>query len=339
MAKMYYEKDCNLNNLNGKTIAIIGYGSQGHAHAQNLRDSGCDVVVGLRKGGKSWAVAEKDGFDVMTVAEATKKADIVMILINDEVQADVYKKEIAPNLTAGNALAFAHGFNIRYKQIVPPADVDVFMAAPKGPGHTVRSQFVGGKGVPCLVAVEQDATGHAYDTALAYIAGIGGARAGILETTMNQETETDLFGEQAVLCGGVVDLMRMGFETLVEAGYDPVNAYFECIHEMKLIVDLINKGGVAAMNYSISDTAEFGEYVSGPRVLPEKETKENMKAVLKDIQDGTFAGKWIAENKNGRCFFNSKREQLAKHPMEVVGKELREKMLWKNDADLDTASN
>ncbi len=339
MTKMYYENDCDLTFLKGKTVAVIGYGSQGHAHALNLRDSGCTVVVGLRKNGKSWPVAEKDGFEVMTVAEATQRADVVMVLVNDEVQSDLYKREIEPYLTAGKALAFAHGFNIRYKQIVPPADVDVFMAAPKGPGHTVRSQFVAGKGVPCLVAVEQDATGHAYDTALAYIAGIGGARAGVLETTMNQETETDLFGEQAVLCGGVVDLMRMGFETLVEAGYDPVNAYFECIHEMKLIVDLINKGGISAMNYSISDTAEFGEYVSGPRVLPEKETKENMKAVLKDIQDGTFAGKWISENKNGRCFFNSKREQLAKHPMEVVGKQLREQMLWKNDSDLDNASN
>ncbi len=339
MTKMYYENDCDLTFLKGKTVAVIGYGSQGHAHALNLRDSGCTVVVGLRKNGKSWPVAEKDGFKVMTVAEATQRADVVMVLVNDEVQSDLYKREIEPYLTAGKALAFAHGFNIRYKQIVPPADVDVFMAAPKGPGHTVRSQFVAGKGVPCLVAVEQDATGHAYDTALAYIAGIGGARAGVLETTMNQETETDLFGEQAVLCGGVVDLMRMGFETLVEAGYDPVNAYFECIHEMKLIVDLINKGGISAMNYSISDTAEFGEYVSGPRVLPEKETKENMKAVLKDIQDGTFAGKWISENKNGRCFFNSKREQLAKHPMEVVGKQLREQMLWKNDSDLDNASN
>lgn len=339
MTKMYYEEDCNVTNLKDKTIAVIGYGSQGHAHALNLRDSGCNVVVGLRENGKSWPVAKKDGFEVLTVSEATKRADVVMILVNDEVQADMYKKEVEPYLTTGKALAFAHGFNIRYKQIVPPKDVDVFMAAPKGPGHTVRSQFVAGKGVPCLVAVEQDATGHAYDTALAYIAAIGGARAGVLETTMDQETETDLFGEQAVLCGGVVDLMRMGFETLVEAGYDPVNAYFECIHEMKLIVDLINKGGIAAMNYSISDTAEFGEYVSGPRVLPEKETKENMKAVLKDIQDGTFAGKWIAENKNGRCFFNSKRDQLAKHPMEVVGKQLREQMLWKNDSDLDNASN
>ncbi len=339
MAKMYYEENCNVSNLDGKTIAVLGYGSQGHAHALNLRDSGCKVVVGLRENGKSWPVAKKDGFEVLTVSEATKRADIIMLLVNDEVQADLYKKEIEPYLSAGKALAFAHGFNIRYKQIVPPKDVDVFMAAPKGPGHTVRSQFVAGKGVPCLVAVEQDSTGHAYDTALAYIAAIGGARAGVLETTMEQETETDLFGEQAVLCGGVVDLMRMGFETLVEAGYDPVNAYFECIHEMKLIVDLINKGGITAMNYSISDTAEFGEYVSGPRVLPEKETKENMRAVLKDIQDGTFAGKWIAENKNGRCFFNSKRAQLTKHPMEVVGKQLREQMLWKNDSDLDNASN
>ena len=339
MAKMYYEKDCDLNRLNGKKIAVIGYGSQGHSHALNLRDSGCDVIIGLREGGKSWPVAVKDGFDVMPVAEATKAADIIMILINDEKQADMYKKDIAPYLTAGKAIAFAHGFNIRYKQIVPPADVDVFMAAPKGPGHTVRSQFVAGKGVPCLVAVEQDASGSCMDIALAYIAGIGGARAGILETTMNEETETDLFGEQTVLCGGVVDRMRCGFETLVEAGYAPENAYFECIHEMKLIVDLINKGGVAAMNYSISDTAEYGEYVSGPRVLPYEQTKANMRAVLNDIQDGTFAGKWIAENKNGRTFFNSKREQLAKHPMEIVGKELREKMLWKNDADLDNASN
>ena len=339
MAKMYYEKDCNLDVLNGKTIAIIGYGSQGHAHALNLRDSGCNVIVGLRPGGKSWPVAEKDGFQVFPVAEAAKKADIVMMLINDEVQAEVYRKEIAPNLEAGNAIAFAHGFNIRYKQIVPPADVDVFMAAPKGPGHTVRSTYVAGKGVPCLIAVEQDATGKAYDIALAYIAGIGGARAGILETTMDEETETDLFGEQTVLCGGVVDLMRCGFEVLVEAGYKPENAYFECIHEMKLIIDLVNKGGIAAMNYSISDTAEFGEYVSGPRVLPAEQVKANMRAVLKDIQDGTFAGKWIAENKNGRTFFHSKRAQLAKHPMEIVGKQLREQMLWKNDSDLDTASN
>ena len=342
MAKMYYEKDCDLSVLSGKRIAIVGYGSQGHAHAQNLRDSGCDVIVGLRQG-KSWNKATEDGFTVMTVAEATKAADIIMILVNDERAADIYKESIAPNLEAGKAIAFAHGFNIRYKQIVPPADVDVFMAAPKGPGHTVRSQYVAGKGVPCLVAVEQNASGNALQIALAYIAGIGGARAGIMETTMHDETETDLFGEQTVLCGGVVDLMQCGFEVLVEAGYEPENAYFECIHEMKLIVDLINKGGIAAMNYSISDTAEFGEYVSGPRVLPHDMVKANMRAVLSDIQDGTFASKWIAENKNGRSFFNSKRELLAKHQMEIVGEELRNNMLWKDSAEgdkgLDAASN
>ncbi len=339
MANMYYEKDCDLGKLDGKKIAIIGYGSQGHAHALNLRDSGCDVIVGLRRGGKSWPVAEKDGFTVMTVAEAAKAADIIMILINDEAQAEMYQKEIAPNLTEGKALAFAHGFNIRYQLIQPPAGVDVFMAAPKGPGHTVRSQYVAGKGVPCLVAVEQDASGKCKDIALAYIAGIGGARAGVMETTFHDETETDLFGEQTVLCGGVVDLMRCGFEVLVEAGYAPENAYFECIHEMKLIVDLINKGGVAAMNYSISDTAEYGEYVSGPRVIPHEETKARMRAVLSDIQDGSFAGRWIAENKNSRTFFNSKRASLAKHPMEQVGRQLREQMLWKNDSNLDNASN
>ena len=339
MAKMYYEKDCDLSKLDGKKIAIVGYGSQGHAHALNLRDSGCDVIIGLRQGGKSWPVAEKDGFQVYPVAEATKLADIIMILINDEAQADMYKKDIAPNLTAGKAIAFAHGFNIRFQQIQPPADVDVFMAAPKGPGHTVRSQYVAGKGVPCLIAVEQDATGKAYDIALAYIAGIGGARAGIMETTFNDETETDLFGEQAVLCGGVVELMKLGFETLVEAGYEPENAYFECIHEMKLIIDLINKGGVAMMNYSISDTAEYGEYCSGTRILPYEQTKANMRQVLSEIQDGTFAGKWIAENKNGRTFFNSKRAQLARHQMETVGAELRKNMLWGDDSDPDTASN
>lgn len=339
MAKMYYEKDCDINNLKGKKIAIIGYGSQGHAHALNLKDSGMDVVVGLRAGSKSIEKAESAGLKTMSVENAAKWADIVMILINDEVAADVYRKSIAPNLEPGNAIAFAHGFNIRYQQIVPRPDIDVFMAAPKGPGHTVRSQFVAGKGVPCLVAVEQDATGRAKDIALAYIAGIGGARAGIMETTMYEETETDLFGEQCVICGGVADLMRCGFEVLVEAGYQPENAYFECIHEMKLIVDLINKGGIAAMNYSISDTAEYGEYVSGPRVLDPEEVKANMRAVLSDIQDGTFAGRWIAENKNGRTFFNSKRNALAKHQMEIVGKDLRQKMLWKNDQDLDSASN
>lgn len=342
MAKMYYEQDCDINVLSGKKIAVIGYGSQGHAHAMNLRDSGCDVIVGLRRG-NSWNKAEADGFTVMSVADASAAADIIMMLVNDERAADIYRESVAANLTAGKAIAFAHGFNIRYQQIVPPADVDVFMAAPKGPGHTVRSQYVAGKGVPCLVAVEQNASGRALEIALAYIAGIGGARAGIMETTMHDETETDLFGEQTVLCGGVVDLMQCGFEVLCEAGYAPENAYFECIHEMKLIVDLINKGGVAAMNYSISDTAEFGEYVSGPRVLPHDLVKANMRAVLADIQDGTFAGKWIAENKNGRTFFNSRRAQLARHPMEVIGRELRENMLWKDsqegDKGLDSASN
>ena len=339
MAKMYYAKDCDINYLNGKKIAIIGYGSQGHAHALNLKDSGCDVCVGLRAGSKNWKNAEDAGLKVMTVADAAKWGDIVMMLVNDEVQAAVYQKDIAPNLEAGNMLMFAHGFNIHFKQIVPPVDVDVAMIAPKGPGHTVRSTYVNGKGVPCLIAVEQNATGDAYKLGLAYAAGIGGARGGVMETTFQDETETDLFGEQAVLCGGVVELMKLGFETLVEAGYEPENAYFECIHEMKLIIDLINKGGVAAMNYSISDTAEFGEYVSGTRVLPYEETKKNMKAVLKDIQDGVFAGKWIAENKNGRTFFNAKRAQLAKHQMETVGAELRKNMLWGDDTDLDTASN
>lgn len=339
MAKMYYEKDCDLSKLDGKKIAIIGYGSQGHAHALNLKDSGCDVCVGLRAGSKNIAVAEAAGLTVKTIEDAAAWADIVMMLINDEVAADVYKTSIAPYLEAGNSVAFAHGFNIRYKQIVVREDCNVFMAAPKGPGHTVRSTYVAGKGVPCLVAVEQDASGDTLDVALAYIAGIGGARAGIMETTMHDETETDLFGEQTVLCGGVVDLMQCGFEVLCEAGYAPENAYFECIHEMKLIIDLINKGGVAAMNYSISDTAEFGEYCSGPRVLPHDQIKANMRAVLSDIQDGSFAGRWIAENKNGRTFFNSKRDLLAKHPMEIVGKQLRDEMLWKNDTDLDNASN
>ena len=339
MAQMFYAQDCNLDYLMGKKIAIVGYGSQGHAHALNLRDSGCDVIVALYEGSKSWKKAEEAGLTVMTTAEAAKVADMIMILINDEKQAAMYHKDIEPHLRPGMILAFAHGFNIHFGCIKPPQDIDVVMIAPKGPGHTVRSQYVAGKGVPCLVAVEQNATGDAYKIALAYIAGIGGARAGVMETTFHDETETDLFGEQAVLCGGVVDLMRCGFETLVEAGYEPENAYFECIHEMKLIIDLINKGGVAMMNYSISDTAEYGEYVSGTRVLPYEQTKANMKAVLSDIQDGTFAGKWIAENKNGRTFFNSKRALLAKHQMETVGAELRKNMLWGDDADPDTASN
>ena len=336
--KIYYEADCDINVLKGKTVAIIGYGSQGHAHALNLHDSGVNVIVGLYEGSKSAEKARKHGLTVMNVADATKAADIIMILIPDERQADMYKKDIEPNLTEGKAIAFAHGFNIHFGQIKPPKNVDVFMIAPKGPGHTVRSEYIEGKGVPCLVAIEQDYTGHCLDVALAYGAGIGGARAAIMETTFKIETETDLFGEQAVLCGGVTALMQAGFETLVEAGYAPENAYFECIHEMKLIVDLIYKGGFSLMRYSISDTAEFGDYETGKRLITD-ETKKEMKKILSEIQDGTFASKWIAENKNGRTFFNSKRALLAQHPMETVGAELRKNMLWGDDADPDTASN
>ena len=328
MAKLFYQKDCNLDLLKGKTVAIIGYGSQGHAHALNLHDSGVEVVVGLYNGSKSWEKAEEAGLKVMTVADATKAADFIMILIPDEKQAKIYSEEIAPNLVAGKTLAFAHGFNIHFKQIVPPSDVNVVMIAPKGPGHTVRSQYQEGKGVPDLIAVYQDATGNAHDLGLAYAAGIGGARGGILETTFKEETETDLFGEQAVLCGGVTALMQAGFETLVEAGYQPESAYFECIHEMKLIVDLINKGGFEFMRYSISDTAEYGDYTVGPRIVTE-ETKKEMKKVLKEIQDGTFARNWIVENQSGgRAFFNSQRRIHAEHQLEQVGKSLRSMMSW-----------
>lgn len=330
MPKIYYQSDCDLNVLKGKKVAIIGYGSQGHAHALNLHDSGVDVVVGLYNGSKSWKKAEEAGLKVATVAEAAKAADIIMILIPDERQAEMYKNNIAPYLTAGKALAFAHGFNIHYQQIVPPQDVDVFMIAPKGPGHTVRSEYVEGKGVPCLIAVEQNATGKAVEIGLAYAAGIGGARAGVLETTFKIETETDLFGEQAVLCGGVTALMKAGFETLVEAGYAPENAYFECIHEMKLIVDLIYKGGFSMMRYSISDTAEFGDYETGKRLITE-DTKKEMKKILSEIQDGTFASKWIAENKNGRSHFNSCRRIEASHELEAVGKELRKMYSWNEE--------
>ena len=330
MAKMYYEKDCDLGYLKGKKVAIIGYGSQGHAHAQNLHDSGVDVIVGLYNGSKSWAIAEKDGLAVMTAADATKAADVIMILINDEKQKALYEKDIAPNLSEGKALAFAHGFNIHFGQIVPPADVDVFMIAPKGPGHTVRSQFEEGRGVPCLVAIHQNATGNCMRIALAYGAGVGGARGGILETTFKEETETDLFGEQAVLCGGVCALMRAGFETLVEAGYQPESAYFECVHEMKLIIDLVNKGGMNFMRYSISDTAEYGDYITGPKIITE-ETKKSMKGILTDIQDGTFARNWILENQTGRPYFNAIKRMESEHQVEVVGKDLRDKMLWKDE--------
>ena len=330
MAKIYYQSDCNLSILKDKTVAIIGYGSQGHAHALNLHESGVNVIVGLDEGSTSWAKAEAAGLKVATTSEAAKAADVIMILIPDERQADMYKTDIAPYLTAGKALAFAHGFNIHFGQIKPPADVDVFMIAPKGPGHTVRSEYVEGKGVPCLVAIQQDATGRALDVALAYAAGIGGARAGVLETTFQVETETDLFGEQCVLCGGVTALMKAGFETLVEAGYAPENAYFECIHEMKLIVDLIYKGGFSMMRYSISDTAEFGDYETGKRLITE-ETKKEMKKVLSEIQDGTFASKWINENKVGRSHFNACRRIESEHQLESVGKELRKMYSWNEE--------
>ncbi|MCI9413967.1 MAG: ketol-acid reductoisomerase [Clostridiales bacterium] len=330
MAKIYYQSDCNLSILKDKTVAIIGYGSQGHAHALNLHESGVKVIVGLYEGSKSRAKAEAAGLKVATVPEAAKAADVIMILIPDERQADMYRQDIAPYLTAGKALAFAHGFNIHFGQIKPPADVDVFMIAPKGPGHTVRSEYVEGKGVPCLVAIQQDATGRALDVALAYAAGIGGARAGVLETTFQAETETDLFGEQAVLCGGVTALMKAGFETLVEAGYAPENAYFECIHEMKLIVDLIYKGGFSMMRYSISDTAEFGDYETGKRLITD-ETKKEMKQILTEIQDGTFASKWINENKVGRSHFNACRRIESEHQLEEVGKELRKMYSWNDE--------
>ncbi len=330
MAKLYHESDCNLGLLNNKTVAIIGYGSQGHAHALNLKESGVNVIIGLYPGSKSWKTAEEAGFEVYNSDEAAKKADIIMILINDEKQAKLYKENIEPNLEPGNVLAFAHGFNIHFKLITPPKDVDVIMVAPKGPGHTVRSEYVAGKGVPCLVAVEQDATGNAMDIGLAYAAGIGGARAGVLETTFRMETETDLFGEQCVLCGGVTALMEAGFETLVEAGYDPQNAYFECIHEMKLIVDLIYHGGFGEMRNSISDTAEYGDYEIGKRIITE-DTKKEMKKVLSEIQDGTFAKSWITENAVNRPHFNATRRIKAEHQLEQVGREIRKLYSWNDE--------
>lgn len=334
MAKMFYEKDTNLGLLQGKKVAVIGFGSQGHAHALNLHESGIDVVVGLYEGSKSWDKVKEAGLEVATTAEAAKKADIIMILVPDEKQAKLYKEEIEPYLEEGNALVFAHGFNIHFKQIVPPSNVDVFMIAPKGPGHMVRRTYTEGSGVPCLIAVEQDYSGKAKDLALAYANGIGGARAGVLETTFKDETETDLFGEQAVLCGGVTALIKAGFETLVEAGYAPENAYFECMHEMKLIVDLMYQGGMAAMRYSISDTAEYGDYVTGSRIITD-ETKKEMKQVLTEIQDGTFAKKWLLENQVGRPTFNAMRRMEAEHPIEKVGKELREMMSWIDTKKLD----
>ncbi len=331
MAKIYYQEDCNLSLLEGKTIAVIGYGSQGHAHALNAKESGCNVIIGLYEGSKSWAKAEAQGFEVFTAAEATKKADVIMILINDELQGEVYRKSIEPNLEEGNMLMFAHGFAIHFGQIVAPKGVDVTMIAPKGPGHTVRSEYMEGKGVPSLIAVHQDETGKAHEMALAYALATGGARAGVLQTTFREETETDLFGEQAVLCGGVTALMQAGFETLVEAGYEPESAYFECIHEMKLIVDLIYQSGFAGMRYSISNTAEYGDYITGPKIITD-ETKKAMKQVLADIQDGTFAKDWLSENAVRAPHFKAMRRNCAEHQLEEVGESLRKLYSW-SDGD------
>ncbi len=327
MAKVYYAEDCNFEVLKSKKIAVIGYGSQGHAHALNLMESGADVTVGLREGSRNWDVVKATGLGVASIADATKGADVVMILIPDEIQADVYANEIAPNLKEGAYLGFGHGFNIIYKFIEPRADVNVFMTAPKGPGHMVRRTFTEGSGVPCLVAVYQDPAGDTKDIAMAWADGVGGSRSGILETTFRDETVTDLFGEQAVLCGGVTELMKSGFETLVEAGYDPVNAYFECVHEMKLIVDLIYEKGFQAMRDSISNTAEYGDYITGPKIITSK-SKEAMKEVLKDIEEGIFAKNFINETKTGYPFMTEARNNGTEHQVEKVGAELRKMMSW-----------
>ena len=328
MIKKYYDQDCNLGMLDGKTIAVIGFGSQGHAHAMNLNDSGCNVVVGLREGSSHTAKAQEAGLKVMGIEEAAEAGDLVMMLVPDELAAKIYKEQVAPHMKEGNVLAFAHGFNIHYSQIMPADYLDVIMIAPKGPRHTVRSQYVEGKGVPSLIAIHQDASGKAKDFALAYASGIGAGRAGILETSFKEETETDLFGEQAVLCGGVTELMKAGFDTLVEAGYEPEMAYFECIHEMKLIVDLINEGGFDKMRYSISNTAEYGDYRTGTRVVTE-ETRKAMKQVLAEIQDGTFASEFIQEfNSGGQAKFLATRRKEADHLLCKVGAELRKMMSW-----------
>ena len=328
MVNKYYDSDCNFAILDGKKIAILGFGSQGHAHAMNLKDSGADVVVGLRPGSAHAAKAEAAGIPVMGIEEAAEAGDIVMMLVPDELAAKIYREQVAKHLKAGNVLAFAHGFNIHYNQIQPPADVDVIMIAPKGPGHTVRSQYVEGAGVPSLIAVYQDVSGKAKDYALAYASGIGAGRSGILETTFKEETETDLFGEQAVLCGGVTELMKAGFETLVEAGYEPEMAYFECIHEMKLIVDLIYTGGFDKMRYSVSNTAEYGDYRTGKRIITD-ETRKEMKKILSEIQDGTFASEFIQEfNAGGKARFLATRKKEANHQLCKTGIELRKLMSW-----------
>ena len=325
--KAYYEKDANINVLKDKIVAIIGYGSQGHAHAQNLRDSGINVIVGQRPGSKNYELAREHGFDPVSVADATAKADVIMVLLPDEAQGAVFENEIKPNLADGNALFFAHGFNIHFGQIQPPANVDVILVAPKGPGHLVRRTFVEGGGVPCLVAIEQNPSGNAMELALAYAKGIGGTRSGVIETTFREETETDLFGEQAVLCGGVTALIKAGFETLVDAGYQPEMAYFECMHEMKLIVDLMYEGGLSYMRYSISNTAEYGDYVTGPRIITDEVRKE-MKAILHDVQSGKFARDFILESRAKYPMFVATRRNESNHPIEEVGKELRSMMSW-----------
>ena len=327
MVRVYYDSDADLSLLQGKTIAIIGFGSQGHAHALNLRDSGLKVVVGLYSGSRSWEKARQDGLDVALVPEVAREADVIMVLIPDHVQARTYRESIEPHLKPGKTLMFAHGFTIHYKAVVPPADVDVSMVAPKSPGHRMRELFVQGVGVPALLAVQQDATGQAKALALAYARGIGSTKAGVVETTFKDETETDLFGEQSVLCGGITRLIQMGFETLVEAGYPPELAYFECLHEMKLIVDLIYQGGLSYMRYSVSDTAEYGDYSRGPQVIDDH-VKENMRRVLKAVQDGSFAKEWIAENEEGRARFLRLRQEARDHQIERVGRELRRMMPW-----------
>jgi len=324
---MYYDSQADLQKLDGKKVAIIGYGSQGHAHALNLHESGVDVVVGLYKGSKSWAIAEEAGLQVATVEEASAMAQVVMLLLPDEKQAKIYRESVEANLSAGKYLAFAHGFNIHFGQIKPPADVNVIMIAPKGPGHTVRSQFQEGKGVPSLIAIHQDPSGDSRDIALAYAKGLGAGRAGIFETSFKEETETDLFGEQAVLCGGVSALIKAGFDTLVEAGYQPEMAYFECCHEMKLIVDLINQGGLSYMRYSISDTAEYGDYITGGKIITE-DTKKAMRNVLTDIQEGTFARNWLLENQVNRPYFNAKKRIESESLLEKTGQKLRSLMSW-----------
>jgi len=327
MANIYYEKDADLNVLRDKTVGIIGYGSQGHAQAQNLRDSGVNVIVSEIEGTANYKLAKSHGFNPVDAKELTKTADVIQILVPDEFQADLYKDDIKPNLSKGKAIMFSHGFNINFKQIVPEKDIDVFMIAPKGPGHLVRSEYEKGGGVPCLIAIFQDATGKAKDIALAYGKGIGGARAGIIETTFQEETETDLFGEQVVLCGGVSELVKKGFETLIEAGYQPDIAYFECLHELKLIVDLFYQGGISYMRYSVSNTAEYGDLTRGKRIITDT-TKEEMKKILKEVQDGSFAKEWISECKQGKKNFKRMEEEEKNHPIEVVGKKLRKMMKW-----------